>query len=323
MKLKMDEIFDFLVDNQVDVKVENMNVVQEVDGVSSYFNPEENTMLYFTGNEPTAFDKIKHCMIICKDAHFNCQDSLLIKVEDPQLAFYMICSHFNEVDNHPLGFKHDSVWIRSMAKVNPRTYIGANVVIEDDVVIEEGVKIHSGVHVYSGTTIKANTVIEANSSIGASGVAWIWDKNGKRWDLPQIGGVIIEEDCFIGTDVTIVRGSLNENTLIGRGSKLAHGTKIGHGCQIGEDCHLANNVSLAGSTILGKRCFVGSGVSIRPRTKIADDVTLGTGSAVVKHIEEAGSVWAGVPAKLMKSSNFSGMPTPLHKKQQGNDNVAE
>jgi UDP-3-O-[3-hydroxymyristoyl] glucosamine N-acyltransferase len=316
--LTLSEITQFLDDNQIEYTCKNQETtfVPVVNTLSSIFNPLIHSLTYYNGYDSSIFnDGPTGRIAIVGTLDFESDDIILISVDDPQLVFYMIASNFIKEDRYPLGYRSESSCIKAEAQVHPKTYIGPNVVIEDNVIIEEGVIIHSSCHIYFGTRIKKNTIIESNSCIGAGGVAWVWDKTGKRWDLPQIGGVIINEDCFIGTNVTIVRGSLGEeNTIIGKGSKIAHGSKIGHGCHLGEDTHLANNVSLAGSVVIGDRCFIGSGVSVRPRTRITNGVTLGTGSAVVNDIDEKNSVWIGVPAKKMERSRHSGMPTPLHKK---------
>ena len=162
------------------------------------------------------------------------------------------------------------------------------------------------------STPPANTEIEPNSYIGANGVAGMWDETGKRIGQPQFGGVIVEEDCFIGSDVSIVRGSVNEETLIKRGTLIAHGTKIGHGSEIGEECHLANNVSLAGNARIGSRSFLGSACVLSSHVSIANDCVIAAGAVVAKSFTDPFLVLAGVPAKIidkvLDDKKFNGIP---------------
>lgn len=114
---------------------------------------------------------------------------------------------------------------------------------------------------------------------------------------------------FLSADVSVVRGLLNEDTTIGRGSVIAPGSKIGHSVVIEEDVHLANNVSIAGSARIGARCFLGSGCSIRSHAKLAPDTIVGLGAAVVRDVTRSGVTVAGVPAvELEDKAQRKGVP---------------
>jgi UDP-3-O-[3-hydroxymyristoyl] glucosamine N-acyltransferase len=160
-----------------------------------------------------------------------------------------------------------------------------------------------------GCTIGQRVVIEPNSCIGATGVVWVWGKENERLTLPQLGGVFIGDDVFMSADVSVVRGLLNEDTTIGRGSVIAPGSKIGHSVVIEEDVHLANNVSIAGSARIGSRSFLGSGCSIRSHAKLAPDTIVGLGAAVVRDVVRPGVTVAGVPAvELEHRKERKGVP---------------
>ena len=173
--------------------------------------------------------------------------------------------------------------------------------------IRKGARIDAHVVIYDKTIVGERTLIESNSSIGATGMAWIWDEDGSRIVQPQTGGVIIEEDCLIGTNITIVRGSVNENTVIGKGTTMAHGTLIGHGAHIGELNHFANNISIAGNVRSGAKCFFGSGCVVRPQVLLGEDVIVGAGAVVTKDFDESGIVLTGVPARILKRKGDSGL----------------
>ena len=123
---------------------------------------------------------------------------------------------------------------------------------------------------------------------------WVW--NGEdRVFLEQLGGVKIGRDCFIGSNVSIVRGSANEITTIGDYTCMAHGTKIGHGSQIGQYNHFANNVSIGGSVVSGRSCFFGSGSTVPPGKILGDEVIVGAGAVITKNCPHSG-ISSGVPA---------------------------
>jgi UDP-3-O-[3-hydroxymyristoyl] glucosamine N-acyltransferase len=165
----------------------------------------------------------------------------------------------------------------------------------------------------AGSDIGTNTVIEAQSTIGATGVAWVWDQNSReRVVQPQTGSVKIGPDCFLGTGITVVRGSVNEATEIGEGSVIAHGSRIGHGCRIGARAHFANNVTLAGNVTLGPECFIAAGATIQPQVRLAERTVVGIGSVVVRNFEEPNCLLAGMPARKIGSAEKVLPGVPLH-----------
>lgn len=237
----------------------------------------------------------------------------LIIVENPQLIHYKLTHFFVKPQSNKI---HKSVVISENAIIGKNVGIGpfttiGNCILEDNVVIGSNVVIEDNV------IVKTNSKIDSNSVIGASGMAWIWDENMNRIMQPQIGGVIIEENCLLGTDVTLVRGSLTENTIIGAGSVIAHGTKIGHGSIVGKKVHMANNVSLAGNSFIGDHSFLGSSCVISSNIKLPKNTIVGAAALVTKNFTEEYITLAGVPAKIIGKNNFEskpkGVPKPLKK----------
>jgi len=262
--------------------------------------------IYYT--EGLRNDQIINSLVLCSNPEGFDQSNCLVTVAHPQLAFYKLMRFF-------FGEKRSSS-IHPSAVIDPGAKIGADVEIGPFCVIgkceiESGVKLTSHVVVTDGCVIGAGTVIESHSTIGASGVAWIWDvATHERVVQPQIGGVVIGKNCFLGSDVSIVRGSVNEDTVIGDGTVIAHGSKVGHGCSVGPYNHFANNVSLAGNVTTGERCFFGSACVLRPMITLAADTTVGAGAVVVSSVAEPGLVLMGVPAKSTAPAKekLSGVP---------------
>lgn len=247
---------------------------------------------------------------------FNISDSILIVsepipsknnliiVSNPQLVHYRLNAAINSIENKGIS---QSSKINPEAKINSNVSIGENCVI-GKCIIEEGVTLKHNVVVEDNVHIKRNTFIDSNSVIGAAGLAWIWDLEGKRVVQPQLGGVIIEEDCILATDITIVKGSLSENTIVSKGTVMAHGTKIGHGVFLGEQVHIANNVSIAGNAHIGERCFLGSACVVSSNISVTENCIIGAGAVVVKNVDESFVTLAGVPAKIIKRNNYDGKP---------------
>src|SRR5690606_2863598 len=160
--------------------------------------------------------------------------------------------------------------------------------------------------------IGAHTIIGSMSVIGSQGVAWVWNQDqSARIVQPQLGGVQIGNNCFVGANTIVVRGSLNEATRIGENTLMAPGGRIGHGTQIGNFVHFANNVITGGNTHIGDFCFVGSGAVFRPKVKIHPKTIVGAGSVVVKNSSGEGWTITGVPGKeIPTKAHPEGMPSP-------------
>lgn len=231
-----------------------------------------------------------------------------IQLNNPQLAFYKLMRSSYPVLNNP-GI-HPTAIIDKDALISEHAYVGPYCIVEASTEIGANCRLESHIIIKSNSRIGSGTHIESHCTIGATGVVWTLDDDGNRVIQPQTGSVVIGASVFIGSDVSIVRGSVNEPTVIGNGTVIAHGSKIGHGCRIGEHVHLANNISLAGNVDVGNRAFLGSGAVVRPQVVIADRVVVGAGSVVVHNIEEPGSVVGGVPAKALKrtSNKLAGVP---------------
>lgn len=280
--------------------------MRQVNKVCSLLHKEPHGLYYYSGVPPGPFDDLVDSVVICREEVARATEhcSSIAVYSDPQVVFYRLCGLLFRTAPSP-GV-HPTAIIHPEAEIGERVYIGPYAVIGRSCIGDESV-IYAHVVVLDGCEIGKRVVIEPNSCIGATGVAWIWGEEGERIVLPQIGGVRVGDGVFLGSDVSIVRGMINEFTTIGDGTMIAHGSKIGHSAVLGVHCHLANNVSIAGSVVLGDRCFLGSGAVVRPHVKLAPGTVVGVGAAVIKDVLEPDTTVAGVPATAM----------PVKDKQRG------
>jgi UDP-3-O-[3-hydroxymyristoyl] glucosamine N-acyltransferase len=160
--------------------------------------------------------------------------------------------------------------------VGPDSIVGANVTLAERVVIG------------SRVTIGASTVI------GSPGFGWAVGPEGERLAIPQYGGVIIEDDVWVGPLVTIDAGTLGP-TILRRGVKLDAHVHVGHNCEIGEDTLVAAQSGFAGSVKIGKRGLIGGQVGIADHVTVGDDVRIAAKSGVIGDVP-GGEIVAGYPA---------------------------
>lgn len=77
-------------------------------------------------------------------------------------------------------------------------------------------------------------------------------------------GVFVHESSYV-----------DDNCIIGAGTKIWHFSHIMSGCQIGEYCNIGQNVVVSPSVVLGRNCKVQNNVSIYTGVRCGDDVFLG------------------------------------------------
>jgi len=286
-------------------------IIEQYKFLSTLKNAKDYCVTYYVGNDLRHVSHLSNCCLICnKEFKPNLKNVEILNVDNPQLFFYKLSEKYKKdyIENDKLFFneKYKS-YIHKNSKIDENVSIHPNCVI-GNIIINNGSIVHPNCTIYSETIIGKNVTVESNTSIGAEGVMWVWDGENKV-KLHQLGNVKINDNVFIGSNVTIVRGSANETTIIGQGSFIAHGTKIGHGCVIGENNHFANNVSVGGSVQTFKNCFFGSGSVISPGVKINHEIVLGAGSTLINDTLESG-VYVGSPAKKIKEiqNKMKGVP---------------
>lgn len=223
--------------------------------------------------------KLKDCVVIIPYVLSSVDSSVVqIVCKKPKLMFMMIAE---KIMGSSSGGIHSTACVEEGAFVHPTATIGPNVFVGKN------------------SSIGAGTIVEANTVIGATGQSFKWFKE-KKFIMPQIGGVIIGQDCFIGSNITVVKGAFS-NTIIEDGVRIAHGSQIGHNVVVGKHSFLANGVIVAGGADIGQRCFIGSGAIIRNKIKLAQKICVGCGAVVVKDFLDEGVTIMGVPAKIQNN----------------------
>lgn len=155
------------------------------------------------------------------------------------------------------------------------------------------------VAIYSTVFIGQNVTFEPNAVIGATGQGFADDPTGTRWIMPQMGGVYIGNNCFIGANVTICQGTLRP-TRIQNNVRIAHGTQIGHNVMIKDNTFIANGVSIAGSAFIGENCYIGAGATIRNKVRLANNTLVGCGAVIIEDILDEKCTVVGNPGRIIR-----------------------
>ncbi len=233
----------------------------------------------------------------------------LIVVKDPYLSFAMTSSKIfplpkfeekigaiTDIDKTAKIGKNchisNFVTIGKNVIIGDNVYIGPNTTIYDDVIIGSSGYIYSNVSIkYS--VIGDNFIIHDGAKIGQDGFGFAPNPSG-HVKIPQIGGVIIANNVEIGANSCIDRGALND-TVISEGTKIDNMVQIAHNVIIGKHCFLASGVGIAGSSVIEDYVSIGGGAGIAPNVVIGSGTQISPMSGVAHNVEK-GSILIGTPA---------------------------
>lgn len=188
------------------------------------------------------------------------------------------------------------VVIAAGAEIGPRCVIGANTTIGHGVVLGADCRIAANVTL-SHALVGARVTVHPGARIGQDGFDFAPDPAG-HLKVPQVGRVVIEDDCDIGANTTIDRGSV-QDTVIGPGCWIDNLVQIGHNVRLGRGCIIVAQVGISGSTQLGNFVVVGGQAAMTGHLKIGDGAEIAAKSGVMRDVPAGGRV-GGIPAMPLK-----------------------
>ncbi len=259
----------------------------EVSGVSGLSEAGEGDITFLSEDKflPKAKES-KAAAIIVKEA-ITGLDKPQVAVSNPQLAFAQLLGHFyvksipykgisdkafvslsavigRNVTLYPFAYVADGATVGKNSVIYPGVFIG------EKSVIGEGCLIYSNVTIREGVTVGSRVIIHAGAVIGADGFGYVFDGQEHR-KIPQVGGVIIEDDVEIGANTTIDRATTGM-TVIGCGTKIDNLVQVGHNVKIGRNAIFVAQVAIGGSS------DIGDGVILAGQVGVADHVTIEAGT---------------------------------------------
>jgi UDP-3-O-[3-hydroxymyristoyl] glucosamine N-acyltransferase len=234
----------------------------------------------------------------------------MLRARAPYLAFARAVALFAPADVHPPGV-HRLADIAHTATIAPDASVAAFVSVGEEAVIGRRAVLYPHVAIGRGARIGEDCVIHARASIrerveignrvivqdgaviGSDGFGFARTPDGTHQKIPQVGGVVIEDDVEIGANTTIDRPAVGE-TRIGAGTKIDNLVQVAHGVRIGRGVLLAAQVGIAGSTTLDDN------VTLAGQVGVAGHLTLGKGVVATAQ--------TGIPNSVDPDSFISGYP---------------
>jgi UDP-3-O-[3-hydroxymyristoyl] glucosamine N-acyltransferase len=235
----------------------------------------------------------------------------MLRVRQPYLAFAKAVEFFAG-DDRPAAGIHRLADVASTAVVSSDASIGPFAVIGDDarigartvvyplVTIGRGAQIgddcviHSRVSIRERVQIGHRVIVQDGAVVGSDGFGFAKRPDGTHHKIPQIGGVVIEDDVEIGANAAIDRPAVGE-TRIGAGTKIDNLVQVAHGVTIGRDVLLAAQVGIAGSTTIEDTVTLAGQVGVSGHITIGKG-TIATAQTGIPNSVEPGSFISGYPA---------------------------
>ena len=229
---------------------------------------------------------------------------------DPYVAFARIAALFERKPAHAPGI-HPTAFVDADAVVDPtacigphasigarsriqaRAVVGPGCVIGEDCDVGEDCELQARVTLLTRVRLGKRVRILPGAVLGAAGFGLAMDAG--RWvNVPQLGGVVVGDDCEIGANTTIDRGALGD-TVLEEDVRLDNQIQIGHNVRIGAHTAMAGCAAVAGSAKIGRHCLIGGAAGILGHLEVCDRVVVTAMSLVTHSIREPGEYSSGTP----------------------------
>lgn len=165
--------------------------------------------------------------------------------------------------------------------------------IGEDCIVGAGSELVARVTLVKRVRLGRRVLVHPGAVLGADGFGLAMDAG--RWlKVPQLGGVVIGDDCEIGANTSIDRGAI-EDTVLEEDVRLDNQIQVGHNARIGAHTALAGCAAVAGSARIGRYCLIGGGAGVLGHLEVCDRVVVTAMSLVTHSIREPGEYSSGTP----------------------------
>lgn len=249
-------------------------------------------------------------IVIVDPDHVQGVRGTALVARDPHVAFAKVSELFESRFErppgiHPTAVIHASaqvaasasigahVYIGEGSRVGERSIIGPGCVIGEHCSVGEDCELVARVTLVLRVRLGRNVRIHPGAVLGAQGFGMAME-HGRWLNVPQLGGVVVGDDCEIGANTTIDRGAL-EDTVLEEDVRLDNQIQIGHNVHVGAHTAMAAQVGIAGSARIGRYCMLAGKVGVSGHLEICDKVTVLAMSMVAGPITAPGTYASSLP----------------------------
>lgn len=182
------------------------------------------------------------------------------------------------------------------ARIGARSQIKGLAYVGRGVVVGEDCTIHPGAVLLDHVRLGDRVVIWSGAVVGRDGFGFVQDAENRHTRIPQVGGVVIEDDVEVGPLTTVDRGAL-EDTVLRRGVKIDAHCHVAHNCEIGENALLVGYARMGGSVRIGKNAYLLQDAGVSSGRSVGEGAILGTCCHALHKDVPAGATMGGCPAR--------------------------
>jgi len=303
MELRLKDIariLDGTIDGDEDTVISNISGIEDAKEGDITFVANPKYIKYIEQTNASA--------IVCSP-DISSESKNLLKVKNPYLAYAKAITFLNPprketgtIDERAFIGKDvklgENVTIYPFAFIGDGSTIGDNTTIYPNCFLGRKVKIGNNTFLHPNVTIREecivgnNVIINSGAIIGSDGFGFAPD-GAKKFKIPQLGIVQIDDDVEIGACTTIDRATMGK-TWIKRGAKLDNLIQVAHNCTIGEDSIIIAHTGISGSTHIGDRVTMAGQSATAGHVKIGNDVTVGARGGIAVDVPPGQTV-SGAP----------------------------
>ena len=206
-------------------------------------------------------------IVVMREADAAGHAGTALLAADPYSAFARAAALFEQREAaapgiHPQAAVDPAARIDPGASIGPFASIGARSVVEAGAVVGPGCVIGEDCVVGAGSELVARVtlvrrvrlgrrvLIHPGAVLGADGFGLAME--GGHWiKVPQLGGVLVGDDCEIGANTCIDRGAIDD-TVLEHDVRLDNQIQVGHNVHIGAHTAIAGCAAIAGSARIGR-----------------------------------------------------------------------
>ncbi len=282
-----------------------------IDGVATLARAEAGQLAFLANTRYRGqLADSKASLVVLRADDADAATGAVLVAKDPYAAFARMAALFESKPVRVPGI-HPSAVIDPTARIAPGAHvgpfvmvgarsvigagsiIGAGCVIGDDCLVGEGCELIARVTLVTRVRLGDRVLIHPGAVIGADGFGLAMD-SGHWIKVPQLGGVVVGNDCEIGANTTIDRGALDD-TVLEEDVRLDNQIQIGHNVRIGAHTAMAGCSAAAGSARIGRYCLIGGAAGVLGHLEICDRVVVTAMSLVTSSITEPGEYSSGTP----------------------------
>ena len=282
-----------------------------IDGVATLARAEPGQLAFLANSRYRGqLGDSRASLVVMRAEDADAAPGAVLIAKDPYTAFAKMAALFErrqarEPGIHPNAVIDPTARIAPGAHVGPFVTVGARSVvgegsvlgpgciIGEDCVVGDGCELIARVTLVTRVRLGQRVLVHPGAVIGADGFGLAMD-SGHWIKVPQLGGVVIGDDCEIGANTTIDRGALDD-TVLEEDVRLDNQIQIGHNVRIGAHTAMAGCSAAAGSARIGRYCLIGGAAGVLGHLEICDRVVVTAMSLVTSSITEPGEYSSGTP----------------------------